>query len=104
MFDRTCCATGGGEEGRDAMVCGKLCSKALDDEWYILGSLRPSMDSVGGFQSSFILLYFQKKKATSTVSDYVAYGYFRISEIIHMCLLACCWFVQAPARYSAKYW
>lgn len=36
MFDRTCCATGGGEEGRDAMVCGKLCSKALDDEWYIL--------------------------------------------------------------------
>jgi len=42
--------------------------------------------------------FFYKKKGkmiTSTIlSDHVAYGYFRISEIIHM-LLACmlvCWF------------
>ena len=47
MFDRTCCATGGREEGRDAMVCGKLCSKALDDEWYCRWTKLTEHDATG---------------------------------------------------------
>jgi len=45
------------------MVCGKLCSKALDDEWYIPGSLRPSIDSMGGgFRVALFFYFFFKKK------------------------------------------